>query len=85
MSELVSYTRHDDVAVLTVDNPPVNAMSSGVPEGLIAGVERAAADEAVRAIVLIGAGKTFIAGADIGELAKHEIAPPLQLRQQIRR
>ncbi|MEQ1948486.1 MAG: 3-hydroxyacyl-CoA dehydrogenase NAD-binding domain-containing protein [Bryobacteraceae bacterium] len=67
MSELVSYARHEDVAVLTVDNPPVNAMSSGVPEGIHAGVERAADDGEVRAIVLIGAGKTFIAGADIRE------------------
>ncbi|MEQ1886076.1 MAG: 3-hydroxyacyl-CoA dehydrogenase NAD-binding domain-containing protein [Bryobacteraceae bacterium] len=67
MSELVSYARHDDVAVLTVDNPPVNAMSSGVPEGIRAGVERATEDAEVRALVLIGAGKTFIAGADIRE------------------
>jgi 3-hydroxyacyl-CoA dehydrogenase len=70
MSDLVSYTRHDNVAVLTVDNPPVNALSPGVPEGLKAGVERALADANVRAIVLIGAGKTFIAGADIREFGK---------------
>jgi len=70
MSDLVSYTRHDGVAVLTVDNPPVNALSPGVPEGLKAGVDRALADADAGAIVLIGAGKTFIAGADIREFGK---------------
>jgi len=70
MPELVRYARHGDVAILTVDNPPVNALSSGVPEGILAGIRAAEADPAVRAAVLIGAGRTFIAGADIREFGK---------------
>ncbi len=65
MPELVHYSVQDGVAVLTIDNPPVNALSPGVPEGIDAGIARAAADPAAQAVVLIGAGSTFIAGADI--------------------
>ncbi|HXI38376.1 MAG TPA: 3-hydroxyacyl-CoA dehydrogenase NAD-binding domain-containing protein [Bryobacteraceae bacterium] len=65
MSELVRYEVRDHVAILTVDNPPVNALSPGVPEAIEAAVARAAQDNDVRAVVLIGAGSTFIAGADI--------------------
>jgi 3-hydroxyacyl-CoA dehydrogenase len=65
MPDLVRYEVIDEVAVITVDNPPVNALSPGVPEGIDAAVTRAAADPAARAAVLIGAGTTFIAGADI--------------------
>ena len=65
MSHLVRYEIRDGVAVITVDNPPVNALSAGVPEGISDGVERAGHDTNADAIVLIGAGSTFIAGADI--------------------
>jgi 3-hydroxyacyl-CoA dehydrogenase len=70
MSELVVVTRVGDVGVLTINNPPVNALSPGVPEGIVAGVEALQKDAAVRAIVLIGGGRTFIAGADIKEFGK---------------
>src|SRR6516165_116775 len=70
MSELVMVTRDGDVGVLSINNPPVNALSPGVPEGIVAGVEAFQKDAAVRAIVLIGAGRTFIAGADIKEFGK---------------
>jgi 3-hydroxyacyl-CoA dehydrogenase len=70
VSELVTLKRHDDIAVVTIDNPPVNALSPGVPEGIRDHVSAAAADPAVKAIVVIGAGSTFIAGADIREFAK---------------
>jgi 3-hydroxyacyl-CoA dehydrogenase len=70
MNELVMATRDGDVGVLTVNNPPVNALSPGVPEGILAGVEAFQKDPAVRAIVLIGGGRTFIAGADIKEFGK---------------
>ncbi|MEP7367761.1 MAG: 3-hydroxyacyl-CoA dehydrogenase NAD-binding domain-containing protein, partial [Acidobacteriota bacterium] len=70
MADLVAYAVQDGVAVLTIENPPVNALSPGVPEGLRAGVERALADGAVQAMVIIGGGRTFIAGADIREFAK---------------
>src|SRR6516165_10560813 len=70
MNDLVTGTRDGDVGVLTVNNPPVNALSPGVPEGIVAGVEAFQKDAAVRAIVLIGGGRTFIAGADIKEFGK---------------
>lgn len=70
MSELVKLSVQADVAVVTIDNPPVNALSPGVPEGLRASIETATANPAVRAIVVIGAGRTFIAGADIREFGK---------------
>ncbi len=65
MSDLVRYEIKDGVAVLTMDNPPVNALSPAMWEGIEAAVLRASADSAAEAIVLIGAGTTFIAGADI--------------------
>ncbi|MBI3473856.1 MAG: enoyl-CoA hydratase/isomerase family protein, partial [Candidatus Solibacter usitatus] len=65
MAELVGYAIRDGVAVVTVDNPPVNALSPGVPESIEEAISRAGADPSARAVVLIGAGSTFIAGADI--------------------
>src|SRR6516225_10677055 len=70
MSEFVRLTKDQDIAVITIDNPPVNALSPGVPEGVVAAVEQIQRDDSVRAAVLIGAGKTFIAGADIKEFVK---------------
>ena len=70
MSEFVRLTKDQDIAVITMDNPPVNALSPGVPEGVVAAVEQIQRDDSVRAAVLIGAGKTFIAGADIKEFVK---------------
>jgi 3-hydroxyacyl-CoA dehydrogenase len=65
MSQLVRYEVRDRIAVITIDNPPVNALSPGVPEGISDAVERAVHDAEADGIVLIGAGTTFIAGADI--------------------
>jgi 3-hydroxyacyl-CoA dehydrogenase len=70
MSELVSLTRDGEVGIITVNNPPVNALSPGVPEGIAAALESIAADDATKAAVLIGGGRTFIAGADIKEFGK---------------
>ncbi len=61
----VRYDLHDRVAVLTIDNPPVNALAQGVWEAVEEGVARAVADPGANAMVLIGAGSTFVAGADI--------------------
>jgi 3-hydroxyacyl-CoA dehydrogenase len=61
----VRYEVSDGVAVVTIDNPPVNALSSEVWDGIDAAVARANADPAADAIVLVGSGSTFIAGADI--------------------
>ena len=65
MHTFVSATRQDRVAILLIDNPPVNALSAGVPEALVAAVEAAERDEEVSAIVIGAAGRTFVAGADI--------------------
>ena len=68
-----------DVAVLTVNHPPVNALSHAVREGLMEAIGRAVGDPAVKAIVLLGSGTTFIAGADISEFGtpKSGMAPKL--------
>jgi len=70
MNDSVKLARREDIAVITIDNPPVNALSPGVPEGILASVKAASEDPAVKAVVLIGAGSTFIAGADIREFGK---------------
>ena len=75
MSELVKYSTRDGVGIITIDNPPVNAIGPGVPEGIVAALDAAAADPAVRAVVMIGAGRTFIAGADITRIGKPGGAP----------
>src|SRR5678816_3970166 len=68
MSDVVTYAIRDGMAMVVVDNPPVNAIGAGVPEGIEAALDRAAADPGVRAIVVMGAGRTFMAGADIALL-----------------
>jgi 3-hydroxyacyl-CoA dehydrogenase len=65
MADLVRYEVKDRVAVVTIDNPPVNALSPAVWDGIDQLVQRGVADPDADAIVLIGAGTTFIAGADI--------------------
>jgi 3-hydroxyacyl-CoA dehydrogenase len=70
MSELVQLTIHDDVAVITINNPPVNALSPGVPEGVAEALLQAQGDSRVKAIVVMGGGRTFVAGADIREFQK---------------
>jgi 3-hydroxyacyl-CoA dehydrogenase len=78
MSDLVKFSvLENGVAVITVDNPPVNALSPGVPEGIEIAMRRANSDRSAKAIVLIGAGRTFIAGADINELATAAGPPDL--------
>ena len=70
MNELILMSKDGDVGILTVNNPPVNALSPGVPEGIAAGLDAFERDDEVRAVVLIGGGRTFIAGADIKEFGK---------------
>ena len=70
MTELVRFSKKGPIGVITVDNPPVNALSPGVPEGILASLEKGNADPEVKAMVLIGAGRGFIAGADIKHLGK---------------
>ena len=67
MKGTVLYEVRDNVAVLTVDNPPVNPLSDGVRTGLYDSLSKAESDESVKGVVLTGNGRAFIAGADISE------------------
>ncbi|WMD21682.1 3-hydroxyacyl-CoA dehydrogenase NAD-binding domain-containing protein [Achromobacter seleniivolatilans] len=69
--------RDEDILVITIDHPPVNALSADVRRDLSAAVDAAQSDPLVRAILLVGAGKNFIAGADIREFGKPPKAPIL--------
>src|SRR6266705_3766883 len=77
ITQSVDLTARGRVAVLTVDNPPVNALSQHVRKGLHDGIKQATADGAVQAIVIVCAGRTFIAGADITEFGKPPSEPSL--------
>jgi 3-hydroxyacyl-CoA dehydrogenase len=70
MSDLVQLTKQNDIAVITINNPPVNALSPGVPEGIAEAIDLINKDDSVKAAVLIGGGRTFVAGADIKEFGK---------------
>ena len=70
MNNFVITSRDNDVAVITIDNPPVNALSPGVAEGVLAAIDEMNGDPAVKAAVVIGGGRTFVAGADIKEFGK---------------
>src|SRR5215470_1020826 len=70
MSDLVQLTKDNEIAIITVNNPPVNALSPGVPEGISEAVDQVGKDSSVKAAVLIGGGRTFVAGADIKEFGK---------------
>ena len=70
MTDLVQLTKDNGIAVITINNPPVNALSPGVPEGIARAIEEINNDAAVKACVLIGGGRTFVSGADIKEFGK---------------
>ncbi len=77
MSDLVAFEKQGSVGVITVNNPPVNALSQGVRQGLLDGIAKGLADTGVNAMVIIGGGRTFIAGADIREFGKPPLPPDL--------
>ena len=70
INSVTDLSREGDVAVITINNPPVNALGQAVRDGLIAALDQAEKDAAAKAILLICAGRTFIAGADISEFGK---------------
>jgi 3-hydroxyacyl-CoA dehydrogenase len=70
MSELVHFTKSGNIGIITIQNPPVNALSPGVPEGIADAIEQLEKDSSLQAAVLIGGGSTFVAGADIKEFGK---------------
>ncbi|MBT5388397.1 MAG: 3-hydroxyacyl-CoA dehydrogenase [Porticoccaceae bacterium] len=75
LTSMVDYNVEEGVAVLTLNNPPVNALSQGVRQGLKEGVEKALDDVAVEAILIFCEGRTFIAGADISEFSSGPMEP----------
>ncbi|MDB5485245.1 MAG: short chain enoyl-CoA hydratase / 3-hydroxyacyl-CoA dehydrogenase, partial [Tardiphaga sp.] len=77
VSEVVTQEHHDNVAVVTIDSPPVNALSAAVRRGIFENIKTAAADPKIEAIVLTCGGRTFIAGADITEFGKPPQEPGL--------
>ena len=74
---VVTIARQGDIATVTVDNPPVNALGLALRQGLWDAVAELDADPSVRAVVLICAGRTFIAGADVTEFGKPPVEPHL--------
>ena len=79
MAQVVRYERRGSTGIITVDNPPVNALSRAVRQGLVDAVMQGLNDGEVKALILIGAGRTFIAGADIKEFGKPLEPPDLNL------
>jgi 3-hydroxyacyl-CoA dehydrogenase len=77
INPVVDLTPEGEVAVITVNSPPVNALSAAVRDGIREALERATADAAVKAVVIACAGRTFIAGADIREFGKPPQGIPL--------
>jgi 3-hydroxyacyl-CoA dehydrogenase len=77
MDKRIHIEREGDVQVVVIDNPPVNAGSAEVRRGLLDAIEAAGRDDAIRAVVLIGAGKTFIAGSDLREFGQPLQEPQL--------
>ncbi|MDX2423856.1 MAG: enoyl-CoA hydratase/isomerase family protein, partial [Amphritea sp.] len=73
---VVEYELHGDIGVITINYPPVNALSQPMREGVKGAVE-AAQNDTSKALVIICAGRTFIAGADITEFGKPSVAPSL--------
>jgi 3-hydroxyacyl-CoA dehydrogenase len=73
----ISTRRHDSILIVTSNNPPVNALSHAVREGLVRAIEEADADDQVKAVVIVCEGNTFFAGADITEFGKPMQMPML--------
>ncbi|NNE37967.1 MAG: 3-hydroxyacyl-CoA dehydrogenase, partial [Gammaproteobacteria bacterium] len=77
MSAVVDYQVKDNIAVITVNNPPVNALSQAARQGLVESIERLNSDAQAKAGIITCAGRTFIAGADISEFNKPPLDPVL--------
>ena len=75
MTSPISTEKHGNILIVTSNNPPVNALSAAVRQGLVAAIEEAEAAEDVKAVVIRCEGQTFFAGADITEFGKPPIMP----------
>src|SRR5881392_524988 len=71
----ISTPKHGDVLIVLSNNPPVNALSAAVRQGLVDAVAQAEADDSVQALVIACEGQTFFAGADITEFGKPPVMP----------
>ncbi|MFM0012299.1 3-hydroxyacyl-CoA dehydrogenase NAD-binding domain-containing protein [Paraburkholderia sediminicola] len=76
-ADVVTRELRGKVLLVTIDHAPVNALSADVRRGLLAAIEAADADQAVEAVLIVGAGRNFIAGADIREFGKPPVPPSL--------
>ncbi|EEA02936.1 3-hydroxyacyl-CoA dehydrogenase NAD-binding [Burkholderia sp. H160] len=76
-TDVVTRELRGKVLLVTIDHAPVNALSADVRRGLLAAIEAADADQAVQAVLIVGAGRNFIAGADIREFGKPPVPPSL--------
>lgn len=84
INPVTDFEIEDGIAIITVDSPPVNALGHQVRLGIAGGLDRAFADEAIVAVVLICGGRTFFAGADINEFGKPLASPVLrEIAQQM--
>ncbi len=80
----VNFQLHDGVAVITLDNPPLNGLNHELRAGLVAGIDRASVDAGVKAVIIIGAGRAFSSGADIREFNTPKSTAEPTLRSVIR-
>src|ERR1700721_1273445 len=76
MTDLVQLTSDNGIALITINNPPVNALRPGGPEGISEALDKIAQDDRVKATVLIVGGRSFVAGADIKEFGKMTSGKP---------
>ncbi len=77
MAEIVGFSKKGNIGLITVNNPPVNALSQAVRAGIRSGIEKGIADSDIAAMIIICDGRTFIAGADIREFGKAPMKPHL--------
>ena len=75
MTSPITTSRHGEILIVTSNNPPVNALGAAVRQGLVAAIEQAMSDEAIKAVVIRCEGQTFFAGADITEFGKPPVMP----------
>ncbi|MFY9648155.1 MAG: 3-hydroxyacyl-CoA dehydrogenase NAD-binding domain-containing protein, partial [Terriglobales bacterium] len=76
MDNFVRVTKDGEVAIITIDNPPVNALGPNVAKAIEAAIDGIDGEAAIRAVVVMGAGKTFVSGADIKEFGKMTAGGP---------
>ena len=77
INDVTTLEKDSNISIITLDSPPVNALSAPVREGLHKGITEARNDKETEAIVIICKGRTFIAGADISEFGKEPKGPSL--------